>query len=174
VKVVEHRERLSSANVDRILAGYDVVVDGTDNFPTRYLLNDASLLHRVPVVHASIFRFEGQLTVFRPYEGPCYRCLFPEPPPAELAPSCAEGGVLGVLPGIMGTLQATEALKLLLGIGDPLVGRLLLVDALESSFHEVSLRRDPGCPVCGEHADPIQYIDYEQFCAVGGRAAAKG
>jgi molybdopterin/thiamine biosynthesis adenylyltransferase len=122
VRVVEYRERLSSENVDRILAGYDVVVDGTDNFPTRYLLNDASLVHRVPIVHASIFRFEGQLTVFRPYEGPCYRCLFPEPPPAELAPSCAEGGVLGVLPGIMGTLQATEALKLILGIGDPLVG----------------------------------------------------
>ena len=118
-------------------------------------------------MHASIFRFEGQLTVFKPYEGPCYRCLFPEPPPAELAPSCAEGGVLGVLPGIMGTLQATEALKLLLGIGEPLVGRLLLVDALETTFHEVALRRDPDCPVCGEHAGEISYIDYEQFCAGG-------
>ena len=172
VEVVQYRERLSSANIDRILEGYDVVVDGTDNFPTRYLLNDASLKHRVPVVHASIFRFEGQLTVFKPYEGPCYRCLFPEPPPVELAPSCAEGGVLGVLPGIMGTLQATEALKLLLGIGEPLVGRLLLVDALDMAFHEVQLRRDPGCPVCGEQAGPIEYIDYDEFCAGGAHAAA--
>lgn len=172
VEVIQYRERLSSANIDRILEGYDVVVDGTDNFPTRYLLNDASLKHRVPVVHASIFRFEGQLTVFKPYDGPCYRCLFPEPPPVELAPSCAEGGVLGVLPGIMGTLQATEALKLLLGIGEPLVGRLLLADALDMSFHEVQLRRDPNCPVCGEHAGPIEYIDYDEFCAGGAHAAA--
>lgn len=171
VEIVEYRERLTSANVDRILAGYDVIVDGTDNFPTRYLLNDASLIHRIPVVHASIFRFEGQLTVFQPYEGPCYRCLFPQPPPAEMAPSCAEGGVLGVLPGIMGTLQATEALKLLLGIGEPLTGRLLLVDALHSTFDEVRLRRDPGCPVCGEHAGEIHYIDYEEFCAGGAHAA---
>jgi sulfur-carrier protein adenylyltransferase/sulfurtransferase len=173
VEIVEHRERLTSANIDRILPGYDVVVDGTDNFPTRYLLNDASLVHRVPIVHASIFRFEGQLTVFAPYEGPCYRCLFPEPPPADMAPSCAEGGVLGVLPGIMGTLQATEALKLLLGIGDPLIGRLLLVDALEATFQEVRLRRDPSCPVCGEHAGPVTYIDYEEFCAGGHRAPAQ-
>ena len=172
VEVIEYRERLSSSNIDRILAGYDVIVDGTDNFPTRYLLNDASLIHKIPVVHASIFRFEGQLTVFKPVEGPCYRCLFPEPPPAELAPSCAEGGVLGVLPGIMGTLQATEALKQLLGIGDPLVGRLLLADALEMSFHEVQLRRDPNCAVCGEHAGPIEYIDYDEFCAGGAHAAA--
>ncbi len=172
VEVVEYRERLTSENVDRILPGYDVVVDGTDNFPTRYLLNDASLVHGVPVVHASIFRFEGQLTVFKPHDGPCYRCLFPEPPPAELAPSCAEGGVLGVLPGIMGTLQATETLKLLLGIGETLVGRLLLVDALEASFNEVSLRRDPACPVCGPDAEPIAYIDYEEFCAAPARAGA--
>ena len=172
VEVIEYRERLSSSNIDRILAGYDVIVDGTDNFPTRYLLNDASLIHKIPVVHASIFRFEGQLTVFKPFEGPCYRCLFPEPPPAELAPSCAEGGVLGVLPGIMGTLQATEALKQLLDIGDPLVGRLLLADALEMSFHEVLLRRDPNCAVCGEHAGPIEYIDYDEFCAGGAHAAA--
>ncbi len=171
VDVVEYRERLTSENIDRILAGYDVVVDGTDNFPTRDLLNDASLVHRVPVVHASIFRFEGQLTVFQPYEGPCYRCLFPEPPPVELAPSCAEGGVLGVLPGIMGTLQGMEALKLLLGIGDTLAGRLLLVDALGATFDEVTLRRDPACPVCGEHAEPIRYIDYEEFCAGGHRSA---
>ena len=165
VKVVEYRERLTSENVDRIIAGYDVIVDGTDNFPTRYLLNDASLLHRIPVVHASIFRFEGQLTVFQPFDGPCYRCLFPEPPPAELAPSCAEGGVLGVLPGILGTLQATEALKLLLGIGESLAGRLLLIDALEASFHEVTLRRDPSCPVCGDHPTITEYIDYVEFCA---------
>ncbi len=172
VEVIEYRERLTSDNIDRIIAGYDVIIDGTDNFPTRYLLNDASLIHKIPVVHASIFRFEGQLTVFKPFEGPCYRCLFPEPPPAELAPSCAEGGVLGVLPGIMGTLQATEALKLLLGIGEPLVGRLLLADALDMSFHEVQLRRDPNCPVCGDHAEPITYIDYDEFCAGGAHAAA--
>jgi adenylyltransferase/sulfurtransferase len=172
VEIVAYNERLTSANIDRILPGYDLVVDGTDNFPTRYLLNDASVKHDIPVVHASIFRFEGQMTVFKPHDGPCYRCLFPEPPPVELAPSCAEGGVLGVLPGIMGTLQASEALKLLLGIGEPLVGRLLLVDALEASFHEVALRRDPGCPVCGDDAGAITYIDYEQFCAGGNRVAA--
>jgi sulfur-carrier protein adenylyltransferase/sulfurtransferase len=171
VEVVEYRERLDSSNVDRILEGYDVIVDGTDNFPTRYLLNDASVKHRIPVVHASIFRFDGQVTVFKPYDGPCYRCLYPEPPPAELAPSCAEGGVLGVLPGIVGSIQAAEALKLLLGIGDSLVGRLLLFDALEMSFTEVALRRDPHCPVCSDEAGPIEYIDYEQFCA-GGLATA--
>jgi len=172
VEIVAYNERLTSANIDRILPGYDLVVDGTDNFPTRYLLNDASVKHDIPVVHASIFRFEGQMTVFKPHEGPCYRCLFPEPPPVDMAPSCAEGGVLGVLPGIMGTLQASEALKLLLGIGEPLVGRLLLVDALEASFHEVALRRDPGCPVCGDNAGEITYIDYEQFCAGPSRVAA--
>jgi sulfur-carrier protein adenylyltransferase/sulfurtransferase len=173
VTVVEHHARLTSTNVDTLLGGYDVIVDGTDNFPTRYLLNDASLLHQIPVVHASIFRFEGQLTVFLPFDGPCYRCLFPEPPPADLAPNCAEGGVLGVLPGIMGTLQATEALKLLLGIGDSLAGRLLLVDALAATFDQVTLRRDPSCPVCSDDAAPIRYIDYEQFCAGGGRAATR-
>ncbi len=172
VEIVAYNERLTSANIDRILPGYDLVVDGTDNFPTRYLLNDASVKHDIPVVHASIFRFEGQMTVFKPHVGPCYRCLFPEPPPVDMAPSCAEGGVLGVLPGIMGTLQASEALKLLLGIGEPLVGRLLLVDALEASFHEVALRRDPGCPVCGDNAAEITYIDYEQFCAGPSRVAA--
>ena len=172
VEIVEYRERLDLRRTSTASSrGYDVIVDGTDNFPTRYLLNDASLIHRIPVVHASIFRFEGQLTVFEPFEGPCYRCLFPEPPPAEMAPSCAEGGVLGVLPGIMGTLQATEALKLLLGIGEPLTGRLLLVDALHSTFDEVRLRRDPGCPVCGEDAGEIHYIDYEEFCAGGAHAA---
>ena len=141
-----------------------MIVDGADNFPTRYLLNDASVWHRIPVVHGSIYRFEGQVTVFKPHEGPCYRCLFPQPPPPELAPSCAEGGVLGVLPGVIGSIQATEALKLALGIGDPLVGRLLLFDALAASFTEVSLRRDPACPVCGEHPTITEYIDYVEFC----------
>ncbi len=168
--VVTYRERLTSENIDRMLEGVDVIVDGTDNFPTRYLLNDASLRHRIPVVHASIYRFEGQLTVFKPYDGPCYRCLFPQPPPPELAPSCAEGGVLGVLPGIMGSLQTNEALKLLLDIGEPPVGRLILFDALDTSFHEVRLRRDPDCPVCGTDAGPIEYIDYEEFCLPPARA----
>jgi molybdopterin/thiamine biosynthesis adenylyltransferase/rhodanese-related sulfurtransferase len=165
VKIVGYEERLSAANVDRIIEGYDVVIDGADNFPTRYLLNDASVKHRVPVVHGSIFRFEGQVTVFKPFEGPCYRCLFPEPPPPELAPSCAEAGVLGVLPGVIGTVQATEAIKLLLGTGEPLIGRYLLYDALEGSFREVRLRRDPECPVCGDHPTITEYIDYEGFCA---------
>ncbi len=166
VTVKVFRERLSSENVDRILGeGWDAIVDGADNFPTRYLLNDASVWHGIPVVHGSIFRFEGQTTVFTPGEGPCYRCLFPEPPPPELAPSCAEGGVLGVLPGIVGSLQANEALKLVLGIGEPLVGRLLLFDALETTFTEVSLRRDPSCPVCGEEPSITEYVDYVEFCA---------
>jgi molybdopterin/thiamine biosynthesis adenylyltransferase/rhodanese-related sulfurtransferase len=151
VTVKTYRERLTSENADRILGeGWDVIVDGADNFPTRYLLNDASVWHRIPVVHGSIYRFEGQATVFKPHEGPCYRCLFPQPPPPELAPSCAEGGVLGVLPGVIGSIQANEALKLALGIGEPLVGRLLLFDALAAYFTEVSLRRDPACPVCGD------------------------
>ncbi len=165
VKVVGYQERLTSENVDRIIADYDVIVDGADNFPTRYLLNDASLKHRKPVVHGSIFRFEGQLTVFMPFEGPCYRCLFHEPPPPELAPSCAEAGVLGVLPGVIGSLQANEAIKLLLGVGEPLVGRFLLFDALDTTFREVKLRRDPKCPACGEHPTITEYIDYEGFCA---------
>jgi molybdopterin/thiamine biosynthesis adenylyltransferase/rhodanese-related sulfurtransferase len=165
VTVKVFRERLTSENVDRILdEGWDVIVDGADNFPTRYLLNDASIWHGIPVVHGSIFRFEGQTTVFKPKEGPCYRCLFPQPPPPELAPSCAEGGVLGVLPGIVGSLQANEALKLALGIGEPLVGRLLLFDALETQFNEISLRRDPDCPVCGENPTITDYIDYVEFC----------
>ncbi|HEY7208186.1 MAG TPA: molybdopterin-synthase adenylyltransferase MoeB [Gaiellaceae bacterium] len=166
VEVVPYLERLSSENVDRILDdGWDVIVDGADNFPTRYLVNDASVWHGIPVVHGSIYRFEGQVTVFKPGEGPCYRCLFPQPPPPELAPSCAEGGVLGVLPGIIGSLQANEALKLALGIGDPLVGRLLLFDALTSEFDEVTLRRDPACPVCGEEPTITEYVDYVEFCA---------
>jgi len=166
VDVVAYKERLTSENIERILAdGWDVIVDGADNFPTRYLVNDASIWHKIPVVHGSIYRFEGQVTVFKPYEGPCYRCLFPTPPPPELAPSCAEGGVLGVLPGVIGSLQASEALKLALGIGEPLVGRLLLFDALAATFDEVKLRRDPDCPVCGEHPTITEYIDYVEFCA---------
>jgi molybdopterin/thiamine biosynthesis adenylyltransferase/rhodanese-related sulfurtransferase len=166
VEVVTYEERLTSENVDRILGdGWDVIVDGADNFPTRYLLNDASVWHGIPVVHGSIYRFEGQVTVFKPGDGPCYRCLFPTPPPPELAPSCAEGGVLGVLPGIIGSLQANEALKLVLGVGDPLVGRLLLFDALDTSFTEVALRRDPACPVCGDEPTITEYIDYVEFCA---------
>ena len=170
VAVKVYQERLASENADLILGeGWDVIVDGADNFPTRYLVNDASVWHGIPVVHGSIFRFEGQATVFSPGEGPCYRCLFPEPPPPELAPSCAEGGVLGVLPGIVGSIQANEALKLVLGIGEPLVGRLLLFDALTTTFTEISLRRDPDCPVCGESPTITEYVDYVEFCQ-GGRA----
>jgi adenylyltransferase/sulfurtransferase len=166
VEVVAYEERLTSENIERILAdGWDVIVDGADNFPTRYLVNDASVWHDIPVVHGSIYRFEGQVTVFKPQVGPCYRCLFPTPPPPELAPSCAEGGVLGVLPGVIGSLQASEALKLALGIGEPLIGRLLLFDALSAEFHEVTLRRDPDCPVCGDHPTITEYIDYVEFCA---------
>ncbi len=176
VHVVPYQERLDTGNADRILAeGWDVIVDGADNFPTRYLVNDASVWHGIPVVHGSIFRFHGQVTVFKPGDGPCYRCLFPEPPPPELAPSCAEGGVLGVLPGIIGSLQANEALKLLLGIGEPLIGRSLLFEALEGSFTEIKLRRDPDCPVCGEHPSITEYIDYVEFClgGAGGHATAQ-
>jgi len=165
VEVIPYLERLTSENIDRILAdGWDVIVDGADNFPTRYLVNDASVWHGIPVVHGSIYRFEGQVTVFKPHEGPCYRCLFPQPPPPELAPSCAEGGVLGVLPGIVGSLQACEALKLALGVGESLAGRLLLFDALSTEFSEVTLRRDPDCPVCGEHPTITEYVDYVEFC----------
>jgi molybdopterin/thiamine biosynthesis adenylyltransferase/rhodanese-related sulfurtransferase len=166
VTVRTYNERLTSENIDRILAdGWDVIVDGADNFPTRYLVNDASVWHDIPVVHGSIYRFEGQVTVFKPNEGPCYRCLFPQPPPPELAPSCAEGGVLGVLPGIVGSLQANEALKLILGAGDSLIGRLLMFDALPTEFSEVILKRDPACPVCGEHPTITEYVDYVEFCA---------
>ncbi|MBM4420965.1 MAG: molybdopterin-synthase adenylyltransferase MoeB [Chloroflexi bacterium] len=165
VKVNGYQERLTSKNIDSIMSQYDVVVDGADNFPTRYLLNDASIKHRVPIVHGSIYRFEGQVTTFKPGEGPCYRCLFHQPPPPELAPSCAEAGVLGVLPGVIGTIQANEVIKLLLGIGEPLIGRYLMFDALETSFREVRLRRDPKCPVCGENPTITEYIDYDGFCA---------
>ncbi|MSO94175.1 MAG: molybdopterin-synthase adenylyltransferase MoeB [Thermoleophilia bacterium] len=165
VEVVPYQERLTSENVERILAdGWDVIVDGADNFPTRYLVNDASVWHNIPVVHGSIYRFEGQVTVFHPHVGPCYRCLYPSPPPPELAPSCAEGGVLGVLPGIVGSLQASEALKLILGAGETLTGRLLLFDALYTSFDEVAVKKDPGCPVCGDSPTITDYIDYVEFC----------
>jgi sulfur-carrier protein adenylyltransferase/sulfurtransferase len=166
VNVVPFQERLTSENVDRILAdGWDVIVDGADNFPTRYLVNDASVWTGIPVVHGSIFRFEGQVTVFAPAAGgPCYRCLFPQPPPPELAPSCAEGGVLGVLPGIIGSIQANEALKLILGRGDSLAGRLLLFDALGTTLDEVTVTRNPDCPVCGDHPSITEYVDYVEFC----------
>ncbi|CAB4990918.1 MAG: molybdopterin-synthase adenylyltransferase MoeB [Actinobacteria bacterium] len=164
INVVGYDVRFGADNVLDILDGYDVVVDGTDNFPTRYLLNDAALIKRIPVVHGSIFRFEGQVTVFDPYVGPCYRCLLPEPPPPELAPSCAEAGVLGVLPGIIGSIQALEAIKLLLDLGDPLRGRLLAYDALEQSFRTFKVRRDPRCPACGEDAPEIVIAEYDQHC----------
>jgi molybdopterin/thiamine biosynthesis adenylyltransferase len=166
VKVITHIERLDESNVARIIADYDVILDGTDNFPTRYLLNDAALIANKPVVHGSVFRFEGQLTVFKPYEGPCYRCLYPEPPPMALAPSCAEAGVLGVLPGIIGILQATETIKLLLGIGDPLVGRMMTYDALAGEFNELRLFRDPKCAACGENGHPEGLPTYADVCAL--------
>ena len=164
VDVVTYDVRLGADNVLDIIDGYDVIVDGTDNFPTRYLLNDASLLKRIPVVHGSIFRFEGQVSVFQPYVGPCYRCLLPEPPPPELAPSCSEAGVLGVLPGIVGSIQALEAIKLILDLGDPLIGRLLAYDALEQSFRAFKVRRDPECPACGPNAAPIVIAEYDEHC----------
>lgn len=164
IEIVTYPTRLNSDNVLEIMAGYDVVVDGADNFPTRYLVNDASLHLRTPVVHGSIFRFEGQATVFQPYEGPCYRCLFAEPPPPELAPSCAEAGVLGVLPGIVGSIEAVEALKLLLGIGDSLIGRLLLYDSLEQDFQTVMIKRDPNCPACSDPERPPKIVEYDAYC----------
>ncbi len=168
VVVVPHRTRLTSDNVLDIIKDYDVIVDGADNFPTRYLLNDASLRLGKPVVHASIYRFEGQMTSFIPGQGPCYRCLYPAPPPPDMAPSCQEAGVLGVLPGVVGVLQATEAIKILLGMGKTLAGRLLMFDALGTKFRELKLRRDPGCPTCGDGVRPqdIELIDYDQFCNV--------
>ncbi len=167
VKVDKHRTRINSENAIELIGPYDVIIDGADNFATRYLVNDVALKLGKPVVHASIFRFEGQLTVFPANGSPCYRCLYPQPPPAEEAPSCAEAGVLGVLPGAMGVLQATEAIKLLLNLGETLAGRLLVYDALKAKFRELRLRRDPKCPTCGEGVDrsKIPLIDYEQFCA---------
>jgi molybdopterin/thiamine biosynthesis adenylyltransferase len=167
VRVDKHRARLTSANAIDLLGRYDVIIDGADNFATRYLVNDVALKIARPVIHASIFRFEGQITVFPANGSPCYRCLYPQPPPPEEAPSCAEGGVLGVLPGTMGVLQATEAIKLVLGLGDTLAGRLLVYDALKARFRELKLRRDPKCPTCGDGVDrsQIALVDYEQFCS---------
>ncbi len=165
VNVIAHDTRLDASNVVEILSGYDLVIDGADNFPVRYLLNDASLKVGVPVVHGSIFRFEGQVTVFSPHDGPCYRCMLPEPPPPELAPSCAEAGVLGVLPGIVGTIQTIEAIKLLLGLGDTLAGRLLTYDSLETSFHTFKIRRDPNCPACSIDPDQLVIAEYDELCA---------
>lgn len=168
VKVIAHQTRLSSDNVLDILSGYDLVVDGADNFPTRYLLNDAALKLKKPVVHASIFRFEGQVTTFLPFDGPCYRCLYPDPPPPGMAPSCQEAGVLGVLPGMIGTLQANEAIKLILGVGKSLSGRLMVLDALGTQWRTLKLRRDPHCRVCSKHPEDIELIDYEAFCSIDG------
>ncbi|MGK4004674.1 molybdopterin-synthase adenylyltransferase MoeB [Sorangium sp. So ce1036] len=167
VKVVKFQERVDSSNVDRIFDPFDIIVDGCDNFPTRYLVNDASVFKKKPVVHGSIFRFEGQVTTFMPGVGPCYRCLYPEPPPPHLAPSCQEAGVLGILPGLVGMIQATEAVKLILGKGAPLIGRLLTYDSLRMKFGELKLRRDKNCPMCGESPTITSYIDYEGFCTLG-------
>jgi len=174
VEVVKYQTRLDSSNIMEIIEGYDVIVDGVDNFPTRYLLNDASVRLKIPVVSASILGFDGQLSVFAPYEGPCYRCLYPTPPPAELAPSCGANGVLGALPGVMGVLQAIEVVKLVTGAGEPLIGRLLLYEALSTQFTDLKLRRDPDCPICsrdpGEISDDEMGVfpDYEAFCAAAG------
>ena len=171
VKVEKYKTRLDASNIMEIIEGYDVIVDGVDNFPTRYLLNDATVRLRIPVVSASILGFDGQLSVFAPYEGPCYRCLYPTPPPAELAPSCGANGVLGVLPGVMGLLQAVEVVKLVTEAGEPLIGRLLLYEALSTSFTELKVRRDPNCPICSRDPDSIsgdemgKFPDYEAFCA---------
>jgi len=166
LNLVKHDTMLSSANALEIFKDYDIVADGTDNFPTRYLVNDACVLLGKPNVYGSIFRFEGQASVFATEHGPCYRCLYPEPPPPGLVPSCAEGGVLGILPGLVGVIQATEAIKLILGNGEPLIGRLLLVDALNMRFRELKLRKNPDCPVCGTHPTVTQLIDYQQFCGI--------
>jgi sulfur-carrier protein adenylyltransferase/sulfurtransferase len=172
LEIVKHETALSSENALEILKDYDLVVDGTDNFPTRYLVNDACVLLHKPNVYGSIFRFEGQSTVFAYEGGPCYRCLYPEPPPPGLVPSCAEGGVLGILPGVIGLIQATEAVKLILGIGNVLVGRLLLYDALDMKFRELKLRKNPDCPVCGDHPTVTKLIDYHQFCGIPQQPAA--
>jgi molybdopterin/thiamine biosynthesis adenylyltransferase/rhodanese-related sulfurtransferase len=166
ISVVTYDEPFTSHNAFRIARGYDAIVDGTDNFPTRYLSNDVSVLLGVPNIYGSIFRFEGQVSVFWAKHGPCYRCLYKEPPPPGLVPSCAEGGVLGILPGVIGTIQATETIKVLLGIGEPLIGRLLLYDALSMHFRTLKLRKDPSCPICGENPTITELIDYEAFCGV--------
>jgi molybdopterin/thiamine biosynthesis adenylyltransferase/rhodanese-related sulfurtransferase len=174
VDVVKYQARLDASNIMEIIEGYDVIVDGVDNFPTRYLLNDATVRLKIPVVSASILGFDGQLSIFAPYDGPCYRCLYPVPPPAELAPSCGANGVLGVLPGTMGLLQATEVIKLVVGTGEPLIGRLLLYEALSATFTELKVRRDPDCPICSRDPEEISdeemgvFPDYEAFCAAAG------
>jgi adenylyltransferase/sulfurtransferase len=173
VRVEAYEEALSSENALEIFEDFDIIVDGTDNFPTRYLVNDACVLSGKPNVYGSIFRFEGQASVFYAEEGPCYRCLYPEPPPPGLVPSCAEGGVLGILPGAIGIIQATETAKLILGIGEPLIGRLLLYDALGMSFREMKLRKDPNCPVCGENPTVTELIDYQEFCGIPQAQAAE-
>lgn len=167
VKVIGIKERLTRENITKILKDYDFIIDGTDNFQTRYLVNDSSVFAGKPFVYGSIYRFEGQSTVFWPGKGPCYRCLFAEPPPPDLAPSCAEGGVLGILPGLIGVIQATEAIKLILGKGDLLIGRLLLVDTMRMEFRQVKFRRNPQCPVCGDNPTIKELIDYDQFCGIG-------
>jgi sulfur-carrier protein adenylyltransferase/sulfurtransferase len=178
LKIIRHELAVDSSNALDIFAGYDVIVDGTDNFPTRYLVNDACVLLGKPNVYGSIFRFDGQATVFSPPEGPCYRCLYPEPPPPDLVPNCAEGGVLGILPGLIGVVQATETVKLILGVGKPLIGRLLLYDALEMTFREMKVRKNPKCPICGPNPTIQALIDYQEFCGVAGAsstpAAANG
>jgi len=171
VRVVRHAERLTSANAMRILAGYEVVLDGSDNFPTRYLVNDAAFLSGIPDVYGAIFQFEGQASVFAAKGGPCYRCLFAEPPPPGMVPGCAEAGVLGALPGVIGSIQAMETIKLLLGIGAPLIGRLLMFDALGMSFRELALQRDPSCPLCGDAPTVTRLIDYDAYCGVSPVAA---
>ncbi len=167
IEIVPYETRLSSANAMELFKDYDIVADGTDNFPTRYLVNDACVLLGKPNVYGSIYRFEGQASVFAAEQGPCYRCLYPEPPPPGLVPSCAEGGVLGILPGLIGIIQATEVVKLILGKGNPLIGRLLLLDALEMRFRELKLRKNPDCPICGPHRTIHELIDYDQFCGIG-------
>jgi adenylyltransferase/sulfurtransferase len=166
VDVATYPFRLDASRALALVAEYDIIVDGSDNFPTRYLINDASVLLKKTVVHGSIFRFDGQVSVFKPFDGPCYRCVFPEPPPPELAPSCDEAGTLGILPGIVGLFEANEAVKLLLGIGDPLIGRLLMIDALTDEFRTLRLKRDPHCPVCGEGAHFKDFVDYEVSTAI--------
>jgi len=166
VQVRIYNDRLTVDNVMDIFRDYDIIVDGSDNFPTRYLVNDAAVLVGKPVVHGSIFQFEGQASVFTPHEGPCYRCLFPTPPPPGMVPSCSEVGVLGVLPGVIGVIQATETIKLLIGQGEPLVGRLLMYDALAMRFREVRIRRDPDCPLCGAHPTVTELLNYEEFCGL--------
>ncbi len=167
VNVVAYNTRLSRDNILDIIKDYDIIIDGTDNFPTRYLVNDACVFQKKPNIYGSIFRFDGQATVFYPFKGPCYRCLYPEPPPPGMVPSCAEGGVFGVLPGVIAMIQATEAIKLIIGKGEPLIGRLILYNALKMEFREVKLRRNPQCPVCGDKPTIKALIDYEQFCGIG-------